>query len=134
MITIRTPFHFLYYFLYKFIKLTTPNNKQSLVADSALNLLLICITNNGAAIIMETRLVKFFPENIYLSVGLFAIFPIGLYFLSRKLFIQQGRYDDIARYYDQKNDLKKYHFIIFSVFYIVFSLTTMIWSGINYEN
>ena len=132
--TSYTPFHYSFYLVYKFIELTTSKNKQHLVAESTLNLLLICLTNNIAAIILFSRVVIFFPENIYFSITLFSIIPISLYFLCRKLFLKGRKYDNIVKFYNERNVLKKYHFVIITVLYMVLSLATMIWAGINYSS
>ncbi|MEY4011725.1 MAG: hypothetical protein RIT22_849 [Bacteroidota bacterium] len=127
------PYTFLFYILYKFIKLTTKEEHQEQVPRSASSLYLICLTNNFAAIIIFTKAVKYFSLNLIFQILEFAIVPIIIYFLNKLLFIDNESYLDIEARYDNKNLLKKEHFIIIAVFYIVISVGFLIWSGVNYN-
>jgi hypothetical protein len=123
----------MFYIIYKFIKLTTKEELQEHVPESASSLYLICLTNNYAAIIIATKAVKYFPSNLIFGILVFAIVPIFLYFLNKSLFIVNENYLDIEVTYDNKNSLKKAHFIIITVSYIVISIGLLIWSGVNYN-
>ena len=127
-----TPYHYLFYIIYKFIKLTTKKEDQHLVAESTLNLMIICLTNNIAAMYIYSGIIKYLPDNIYLSVLIFSVAPISLYVISRLLFIRDNSFIDVANYYDKTNDLTKRHFILIGVLYAVVSLGTMILAGIYY--
>jgi hypothetical protein len=127
------PYTYLFYIIYKFIKLTTKEELQEHVSKSASSLYLICLTNNYAAIVITTKSVKYFPSNLIFGILVFAIVPIILYFLNNSLFIDNENYLDIEDTYDKKNSMKKGHFIIITVSYIVLSIGFLIWSGVNYN-
>jgi hypothetical protein len=127
------PYTYLFYIIYKFIKLTTKEELQEHVPKSATSLYLICLTNNYAAIVIATKAVKYFPLNLIFEILVFAIVPIILYFLNKSFFIDNENYLDIEATYDKKNSLKKGHFIIITVSYIVTSIGFLIWSGVTYK-
>lgn len=127
------PYNYLFYIIYKFVKLTTKEELQQDVPKSASSLYLICLTNNYAAIVISTKAVKYFPSNLFFGILVFAIAPIIIYFLNKSLFIENENYLDIEVNYDKKNSLKKPHFIIITVIYIIVSIGFLICSGVNYN-
>jgi hypothetical protein len=127
------PYNYLFYLIYKFIKLTTKEELQPHVPESASSLYLICLTNNYAALVISTNTAKYFPSNLIFGILVFAIVPIIIYFLNKSLFIDNENYLDIEVNYDKKNSLRKVHFIIITVTYILVSIGFLIWSGINYS-
>lgn len=126
------PYNYLFYIIYKFIKLTTKEELQDQVPMSAVSLYLVCLTNNYAALVIGTKVIKYFPSNIVLSIMVFAIVPIILYYVNKSLFIANENYLDIEAKYDARSSLKKIHFIIITVVYIVISIGFLILSGVNY--
>lgn len=127
-------YNFLFYILYKFVKLTTKVELQDQVPSSAHAGLFVCLTNNYATFLIFTGLIQYFPKNIYLSIIIFSIVPIFVHFFNKKLFIANENYKKIEEYYDKNNKLKKVHFILIAVLYIILSIGTMILAGINYAN
>lgn len=127
------PYYYLFYIIYKFIKLTTKEELQDHVPPSAHALFFICLTNNYIAIIISTHAIKFLSSNLILFGIVFSIVPITLYFVNKHLFISDEKYLAIERKYDELNRLTKTHFILLTVLYIVVSIGFMIWAGINYN-
>jgi hypothetical protein len=128
------PYTYLFYLIYKFIKLTTKEELQEHVPKSASSLYLICLTNNYAAIVIATGAVNYFPLNLIFGILVFSIVPIIVYYINKSLFIDNENYLNIEATYDKKNSLKKGHFIIITVSYILGSIGFLIWSGIMYQN
>jgi hypothetical protein len=126
------PYTFLFYIIYKFIKLTTKEDLQEHVPKSAFSLYLICLTNNYAILVITTKMVKYFPSNLVFGILVFAVVPIIIYLLNKSLFIDNDNYLDIEVNYDKRNSLKRVHFIIITVVYIVLSIGFLIWTGVNY--
>ena len=127
------PYTYLFYILYKFIKLTTKDELQEQVPKSATSLYLVCLTNNYAALIIGTKVIKYFPSNLVLTILVFAIVPIIIYFINKSLFIDNENYLKVEAKYDRKNSLKKAHFVTIATLYIVASIGLMVWAGINYN-
>lgn len=127
------PYTYLFYILYKFIKLTTKDELQEQVPKSATSLYLVCLTNNYAALIIGTKMIKYFPSNLVLTILVFAIVPIIIYFINKSLFFDNENYLKIEAKYDRKNSLKKVHFVTIATLYIVASIGLMVWAGINYN-
>jgi uncharacterized membrane protein len=125
------PYNFLFYIIYKFIKLTTPQNLKQVVPDSASNLFLICLINNLLAILILINPFQF----IEYKFSIFAFIFIGviafLYFFNKKTFIDNTRYKELEQLYDVKLNLKKPHIIVMAILYIILSIGVMIWAGIN---
>lgn len=128
------PYTYLFYIIYKFIKLTTKEKLQEHVTKSASSLYLICLTNNYAAVVISTKGVKYFPSNLFFGILVFATVPTIIHFVNKSLFIDNENYLDIEAKYDKKNTLKKAHFIIITFIYIVASIGILIWSGVNYNS
>ena len=132
--SILNPYYWLFYILYKFIKLTTKQELQHIVPESSTNVLLIGLTNYLATFFIFTRIFQYFPKNIYSSIIVFSIIPVSLYFINKHLFIKNEKYKEIENYYDKNNKLKKGHFILIAILYLGLSTGMMIWAGINYTN
>jgi hypothetical protein len=77
-------------------------------------------------------MVKYFPSNLVFGILVFAVVPIIIYLLNKSLFIDNDNYLDIEVNYDKRNSLKRVHFIIITVVYIVLSIGFLIWTGVNY--
>lgn len=125
------PFYYLFYIIYKFVKLTTKKELQDQVPSAALAGIFIGLTNNYVALILYTKITHHFESDIFSSVVIFSLFPILIYFLCRRLLIRDEKYISIEVHFDEKNKLSKIHFIFISTLYLVGSIGLMIWSGVN---
>lgn len=126
------PYYYLFYIIYKCVKLTTKENLQHLVPESSTNVLLFGITNYFGVTLTLTKVIQFFPINKILFLLLFSTFPIILYFINKSLFLYNSNYKKIEEYYDKTNRLKKIHFILITIAYMAFSIILMILAGIKY--
>jgi len=124
---------YLFYIIYKFIKLTTKAELKDDVPMSAFSLYFVCLTNNYASLLITTKIIKYFPLNLVLTILAFSIVPIIIYLVNESLFIANENYLNLEKMYDKKNTLKKIHFIIITVIYITASICFLIWSGVNYR-
>ena len=126
------PYHYLFYIIYKFVKLTTKQELQNQVASSAHHTLFFGFTNFFLALVILTNPFRF----ITYRLSIFAFLLIGInilfFYSSRNSFIKNEKYKDIEKKYDQTNKLKKKHFIPISVLYMIGSIAALIYSGINY--
>jgi hypothetical protein len=125
-------YKYIFYILYKFIKLTTKKEFQNEVPNATCTLYLICLTQNYATVLIFTKAIQFFPANVLATITLFSIVPITIYFINQNLFIKDDKYVVIENYYDEKNRLGKKSFIGISVAYCLLSIGLMILAGINY--
>lgn len=126
------PYSFLFYILYKFIKLTTSKDLKEVVPNSATNLYLICLTNNLLTIIIFTKPFQFIAYDFLKFAFAFAGAIVFLYFFNEKLFLRNNRYIELEQFYDKKLRFRKRHFILLAILYIILSIGTMIWAGINF--
>lgn len=127
------PIYLLYYFIYKLIKYTTPQNLIHIIPESTLNLLIICLTNNLIAFIISSNLFVLIKYNyLYFTMSIAIIILITYYGINRKV-VQNGLYRIIEIYYDKKFKLRKNQIIIFAILYISSSLILLIYAGVNYQ-
>ncbi|GEM_PF-4775340 len=135
---ILKPYFFLFYVLYKYIDLTSSEKlkQKHPVPGSACALLFWCLANNFMAFLFISNLLyRYILGNIsFILFAIIFIIPlIIIYFTNKKLFLKSNNYKKIITYFDERTNLKKIHFILISGFYQVFSLSTMILSGILYS-
>lgn len=128
------PFYYLFYIIYKFVKLTTKKELQYKVPSAALAGVFIGVTSNYVALVLYSKITHHFESNIFTSIVVFSLFPIFIYFLCRRLLISDEIYLSIETHFDKKNKLSKIHFIFISILYLVGSIGLMIWSGVSYTN
>lgn len=120
--------------IYKCVKLTTKEDLKDLVPESSTNILLFGMTNYLLSILILLKPFQFIPYSFLTFAFSFVGLLCALYFLNKKLFIQENNYENIERYYDRKNKLKKIHFVFIVVVYMLLSVCMMIYVGINYVN
>ncbi len=126
------PYYYLFYIIFKFVKLTTKEELQDQVPSSALASLFFGFTNYLLAIIILINPYKYIPYSLPVFGTIFIGVNVLFYFANRKLLVKDKKYIEIERYYDKKNKLKKIHFILITAFYMLGSIGTMIFAGINY--
>ena len=126
------PYYYLFYIIYKFVKLTTKEELQDQAPSSALASLFFGFTNYLLASIILINPFKYIPYNIFafgiIFIGVNALF----YFANRKLIVKDKKYIEIENYYDKNNKLKKSHFILITTLYMLGSIVTMILAGVTY--
>jgi chromate transport protein ChrA len=119
---------------YKFVKLTTDKDKQDLVLESSTNAMLAFVSMNILTILIFTKLLSYFPGNKIFFYLLYLVIPVSLFFINKLLFVKGQRYKEIETYYDKKNNLKKGHFILLAVVYMLASIGALILTGIYYNS
>jgi hypothetical protein len=127
------PYYFLYYILYKCVKLTTRQDLQHLAAESATNILVFGIINYTGSFLIFTKLIKYFPDNLLLTIVIVLTYTLLVYLLNKRFFLHTTQYRMIESFYDEKTKLKKAHFIIFTFIYMALSISLMVLAGINYR-
>jgi purine-cytosine permease-like protein len=127
-------YNYLFYILYKCVKLTTKQDLQPLVAQSTTNVLLFGITNYYLAILIFVNPFQYISYNILLLIIIFVTPLISLYFFNKRFFLRNEKYKEIESLYDNQNKLKKVQFILITALYMSGSIGMMIWAGINYAN
>lgn len=128
------PYCYLFYIIYKCVKLTTKSDLQDLVPESTNNAFVFGATNYYLTFIIVINPFQYVNYNFNLFAVVFII-PIAiLYFLNKKLLISNEKYKQIEVHFDKTNKLKKIHFILITGLYMFGSIAAMIWAGINYSN
>ena len=131
---IYTPYHYLFYLIYKFVKFTTKSEQQHLVLDATLNALLFSFTGYSITFYIIVGLASLFPADKMLFGMVFITPLILLYIMNRYLFLKKEKYRKIEAHYDQNNKLKKGQFIVIAITYMLFSICTPILAGIHYSS
>ena len=126
------PFYYLFYIIYKFVKLTTKEELQDQVPSSALASLFFGFTDYLLASIILINPFKYIPYNLPVFGTIFIGVNALFYFANRKLIVKDKKYIEIENYYDKNNKLKKSHFILITTLYMLGSIVTMILAGITY--
>lgn len=125
-------YYYLYYVIYKFLSFNATYETTDRVPSVCHYLLLVGLTNYYLSFLLTINLFKYINYNFPFFAIIF-ILPIPLlYFFNEKEIIKNHKYKKIIDSFDQKNKLKKLHFIILSVLYLLGSIIAMILAGLNY--
>lgn len=127
-------YYWLYYIVYKFVKLTSKQQLLNVVPTTSADVFLIGLINYYISFMLYLRVLELFPNNVYLFLAILSIFPIFLFFLNKLLFLKNENYKKIENYFDKKNNFKRIHFILMSLTYLFASLVILVWVGTNYKN
>lgn len=128
------PYYYLFYLIYKFVKLTTKKELQDQVPKAALASLFFGLINYYAAVIIIINPFQYIHYSVQLLIIIFILPLIILYFLNRYFFLKNGKYEEIEQYYDRTNKLKKIHFILITALYMALSIGAMVGAGIFYSS
>jgi hypothetical protein len=131
---IFNPYYWLFYIVYKSTKLTTKKELQHIVPSSSVNVFMIGLINYYISFVIYSKILNFFPENIYQFLIILSILPLGLFFLNKFLFFKDEKYKKIEIFFDKNNNLTKVHFIVILFFYLFGSVGALVWAGINYKS
>lgn len=126
-------YYYLFYIIYKFVKLTTKQELQDQVPSSAHAGYFIGLNSNLLTIFIFTRILRLLPKDYISFAVVYVIISVSLYYFNKYLFLKNEKYKEIESYYDKSNKFKKTHFILIAVFYMIFSIGTMILAGIYYK-
>jgi purine-cytosine permease-like protein len=125
---IYNPYYWSFYIVYKFIKLTTKKELQDIVPESSTNVFFMGLFNYIFFVYSFSNILSYFPNDYYLFFIVSCIIPICLFFLNRYLFLKDENYKKIEEYFDKKNNLKKNHFILIFIVYILGSIAAMLFA------
>jgi uncharacterized BrkB/YihY/UPF0761 family membrane protein len=126
------PYYYLFYIIYKFVKLTAKEEHQDQVPSSALASFFFGFTNFLLAIIILINPFKYISYSLPVFGTAFIFINILFYLINRKILIKDKKYLEIENHYDKTNKLEKKHFILIAALYMLGSVGLMIWAGINY--
>jgi len=127
------PYHILYFFLYKFIKITTKQSLQNHVKPSTDALFFICLFHNFNMILILSHSIKYLPSLKLFFVLTYLVPAISLYYFNKRHFSTSDRYLRIETKYDSKFKLSKVSFIAIATSYIFLSIAGMLIAGIYYS-
>ncbi len=127
-------YDYIYYVIYKCIKLTTPESQKHAILFSSIMVISVNLIMIFSGLIISLSLLKNVEINYNKFLIIFFCGSISIYLLNRIIFLRKKRYQSIEKYFDETNRLEKKHFILLNVLFMLVGLSAVIGSGIYYSS